>query len=191
MVRFGMAGVAVIAVLLPAPVMAQATGQMILHGQGHFKGLQRVILGPRQFIEPPFVVKSVTIAPGTQWEVCSGNTYTGCRQISQSVTSMVMTVRSARPVAAILQATATAAAPGQPLPGTGQSLRGLASEYFVSPAAGGNRVEVTPGTAEAMTRQAGEFCRIHGWRTSAYERLQTVGGRFYLADVLCVDDAGR
>lgn len=189
MLRILMAGVAALAVLLPTQGFAQASGEMTLHAKGHFKGPQRVIAGPRQYIEPPFVVKSVTIPAGTQWELCSGNTYSGCRQISQSVPAMVMTVRSARPVAAILQS--DVASPGQSLRGTGRSLRGLASEYFVSPEAGGIRVEVAPGTAEAMTRQAGEFCRTRGWRTSAYERLQTVGGRFYLADVLCVNDTAR
>jgi hypothetical protein len=195
MLRIWMAGVAAMASLLPAQAHAQASGEMTMHANGHFKGMKRVIAGPRQYIEPPFVVKSVTIPAGSQWELCSGNTYSGCRQISQSVPSMVMTVRSVRPVAGILPS--DAASPGQPLSpgqalrGTGRSLHGLASEYFVTPEAGGNRVEVIPGTAEAMTRQAGEFCRSHGWRTSAYERLQAVGGRFYLVDVLCVNDTGR
>lgn len=189
MLRILMAGAAAFAVVLPGQGYAQTSGEMTLHGKGHFKGMQKVIAGPRQYLEPPFVVKSVTIPAGTQWELCSGNTYSGCRQISQSVPAMVMTVRSARPVAAILSS--EAASPGQSLRGMGQSLRGLASEYFVSPDASGNRVEVTPGTAEAMTRQAGEFCRTRGWRTSAYERLQTVGGKFYLADVLCVNDTAR
>jgi hypothetical protein len=189
MKRLWLAGVVAMAVLAPARGDAQTRVEMTLHNKGHFKGVGKVIAGPRQYIEPPFVVKSITVAPGTQWEVCSGNTYSGCRQISQSVPSMVMTVRSVRPVAAILQSSATS--PGQTLQGGGQTLRGLASEYFVGPAVNGNRVEVTPGTAEAMTRQAGDFCRTRGWRTSAYERLQTAGGKFYLADVLCVDDTAR
>lgn len=192
MLRIMMAGAAAIAVVPPAQGLAQASGEMTLHGKGHFKGMQKVIAGPRQYIEPPFVVKSVTIPAGTQWELCSGNTYSGCRQISQSVPAMIMTVRSVRPVAGILPSDATGVtASGEPLRGTGRSLRGLASEYFITPESGGNRVEVTPGTAEMMTRQAGEFCRTRGWRTSAYERLQSVGGKFYLADVLCVNDTSR
>ena len=89
------------------------------------------------------------------------------------------------PVANIIPASATAA---QGLRGTGQSLRGLASEYFVAPERGGNRIEVQPGTAEAMSREAIEFCRTHGWRASAHQRLQTVEGRFYLADVFCANE---
>jgi hypothetical protein len=38
-----------------------------------------------------------------------------------------------------------------------------------------------------MSRQATQFCRGRGWRSSAHERLQTVGGRVFLADVLCVN----
>ena len=100
-----------------------------------------------------------------------------------------MNVRSARPVAGILPSSAVA--PGVLSPGqAGPSLRGLAAEFFVAPDQGGNRVEVTPGTAEAMAREASQFCRARGWRRSAYQRLQTVGGRFYLADVLCANDGG-
>ncbi|MEO7365832.1 MAG: hypothetical protein ABIW03_05895 [Sphingomicrobium sp.] len=189
MLRIWLAGAVTIAALLPTQVQAQSSGEVRLHGKGHFKGPQKIIAGPRQYIDPPFLVKSVTIPPGTQWELCSGNTYSGCRQFSKSDPGMVMSVRSVRPVAAILSGEVTA--DGQPLRGNGRSLRGLASEYFVFPETAGNRIEVAPGTAEAMTRGAGDFCHTRGWRTSAHERLQTVGGRFYLADVLCVNDTGR
>lgn len=186
MLRTLIAGWAALAALLPIEAYAQGTGEVTLYAKGHFKGVRRAISGPRQHIDPPFVVRSVMLPPGTQWELCSGSTFSGCRQVSQSVPAMIMTVRSVRPVAALLTASEMPA--GQSARGIpGQSLRGLASEYFVTPETGGSRVEVQPGTGEAMTRRAGEFCRSRGWRTSAHERLQTVGGRVYLADVLCVD----
>ena len=185
MLRGMIAAVAAWAVLLPVQASAQAGGEVILHSKGHFKGARRIIAGPRQHIEPPFVMRSVTIPSGAVWEFCSGNTFSGCRQFSQSVPATVMTVRSARPVAAVLPSTATTLPTGATI--RGQSLRGMSSEYFVTPETGGVRVEVQPNTAEAMTRRAGEFCRSRGWRSSAYERLQTVAGRVYLADVLCVD----
>jgi hypothetical protein len=53
---------------------------------------------------------------------------------------------------------------------------------------GGARVEVTPGTSEAMSQKARDFCRSHGWRQSVYARLQTIEGRSFLADVLCADE---
>src|SRR5688500_6159608 len=185
MLRTTMAAAAAMALALPTPALTQASGEVVLHGKGHFKGPRRVIAGPRQHIEPPFVMRSVTIPSGAVWEFCSGNTFSGCRQFSQSVPATVMTVRSARPVAAVLPSTATTLPTGATV--RCQSLRGMSSEYSVTPETGGIRVEVQPNTAEAMTSRAGEFCRSRGWRSSAYERLQTVGGRVYLADVLCVD----
>ena len=40
-----------------------------LDAKGHFEGAQKVIAGPRQYIDPPFCVKSVTVPSGTQWEL--------------------------------------------------------------------------------------------------------------------------
>jgi len=190
MLRTLMAGVAAIAALLPTQTYAQANSEVTLFSRGHFKGARYTITEPTQF-QLPFVMKSVVIPAGSEWEFCSGSTYSGCRQLSQSVPATVMTVRSVRPVAAILPSSTTPS--GGTLPGQsfrGQSLRGMASEYFVAPDEGGSRVEVQPGTAEAMSLRASEFCRSRRWRSSAYARLQTVGGRFYLADVLCADTGG-
>lgn len=188
MLRTLMAGVAALAALQPVHATAQASSEVTLFAKGHFKGPHYTITGPTQF-QFPFVTKSVQLPSGAQWEFCSGNTYTGCRQVGQSVPSMVMNVRSARPVASIL--TSSASPQGQSVRGVaGQSLRGLASEYFVAPDQGGNRVEVQPATAEAMSQRAVEFCRSRGWHASPYARLQTVGGKFYLADVLCADTGG-
>lgn len=169
----------------PGPDQEQPSDEAALFSKGHFKGARKTVLGPTRF-PGPFLMKSVSIPAGSQWEFCSGSTFTGCRQYSQSTPSTVMNVRSARPLASIIPASATA--PEQGLQGSGQSLRGLASEFFVAPDVGGNRIEVEGGTAEAMSRQAIEFCRTRGWRTSAHERLQTMGGKFYLADVLCANE---
>ena len=192
MFRLLMSGAAAGAVLLSAGAFAQASqapdAQATLYNKGHYRGARRTIVGPTQFAEP-FLMRSVTIPPGTQWDFCSGTKYSGCRQITQSTPAMIMTVRSARPVATILTS-ASGPPTSQSLRGGGGSLRGTASEYFVAPDNGGNRIEVQPGTAETMSRRATEFCRARGWRTSAYERLQSVAGRFYLADVLCADNSG-
>jgi hypothetical protein len=186
-----MAGAAAGAVLLSAQALAQAPketdAQVTIYNKGHFRGARRTIVGPTQFGEP-FTVRSVTIPAGTQWEFCSGTKFSGCKQVTQTKPSMIMTVRSARPVAAILTSSSGSASAAS-LPGGG-SLRGIASEYFVAPADRGGRVEVQTGTAEAMSRRAIEFCQARGWRTSAHERLQSVAGRFYLADVLCADTGG-
>ena len=183
MVRTMIAGAAALAALLPAQAAAQADTALSVYSQGHYKGFRTSIAGPAQY-KRPLVVRSLVAPPGVEWELCSGLTYTGCRQVKGSVPAMVMTVRSARPVAALLPATAGL---GSVAAGPGLSLRGMASEYFVAPDEGGGRIAVEPGTGEAMARRAADFCRAHGWRSSAYARLQTRAGRAFLADVLCVD----
>jgi hypothetical protein len=183
MLRTWMMGAASFAVLVSAHAYAQASQEVTLFSRGHFTGTRTTITGPTQF-KTPFVMKSVTIPAGTSWEFCSGNTYSGCRQLSQSTPATIMTVRSARPIAPVITSTATAAGTGAGQ--AGQSLRGLASEFFVAPDENGSRIEVATGAAGAGQR-ARDFCRTRGWRSSAHQRLQSVGGRFYLADVLCVD----
>jgi hypothetical protein len=97
---------------------------------------------------------------------------------------MVMTVRSVRPLAPVL----TSRGSGPPsTSGPGQSLRGWASEFFVSPDVNGARVQLQDGSGAGMGERAREFCRTRGWRFSAHQRVQTIGEASYLADVLCVD----
>ncbi|MFL6726682.1 MAG: hypothetical protein ACJ8FS_09240 [Sphingomicrobium sp.] len=164
---------------------AQSNDEVVLYSQGHFKGFRMPVSGPTRSIGE-LLVKSVQIAPGSAWDLCSGSTFTGCKRFTQSNPAMVMTVRSARPVAAPIPATATVS--GGPLRGSGGSLRGLASEYFVMPDAAGNRIEVDDKVAGALLQRATEFCRTRGWRTSAYQRVQALAGRTYLADVLCTNE---
>jgi hypothetical protein len=165
--------------------LAQTNDEAVLFSQGHFKGFSMRISGPTRSINA-LLVKSIQIPPGGAWELCSGSTFTGCTRFTQSKAAMAITVRSARPVAPPIPATATISA--GPVKASGGSLRGLASEFFVTAEEGGNRIEVE-SAAGALPRRATEFCRTHGWRTSAYEREQAIEGRRYLADVLCTDEA--
>ena len=187
MVRTVLGAAVVAAAFLPVQASAETKDQVTLYSRGNFTGSRYTITGPTQGIQVPFTVRSVAIPEGTQWELCSGNKFTGCRQLNESLKGAVISVRSARPVAPPLPATAAAltAVPGQP----GPSLRGLASEYFVAPDMGGNRVEVRAGTAEAASAAADEFCLARGWRSSGHERLQQLASTFYLADVLCIQTA--
>ena len=169
---------------LPVHASAQTANELTLFNRGQFKGARTAVAGPRRGIDPALTVRSIMVPPGTRWELCSGSTFTGCRQYSESQRAMVMTVRSVRALAPVI--TAGRSAPPSAT-GPGQSLRGWASEYFVSPDVNGNRVQVQAGSGEGMAERAREFCRSRGWRASAYQRLQTVGQASYLADVLCVD----
>ena len=167
-------------------VMAQSNGEAAIYSQGHFKGFRMPIYGPTRSMSP-IVVKSIEVPPGTAWDLCSGNSFSGCTRFTQSKDAMALTVRSVRPVAAPIPEGATIGSEPSsgPLKGSGTSLRGFSSEFFVMPAEGGNRIEVGPGSAPLQ--RATEFCRAHGWRVSPYQREQAVAGRNYLADVLCAD----
>ncbi|QNM83605.1 hypothetical protein H8M03_04565 [Sphingomonas sabuli] len=176
--------VAMIAAAVPAGAVAQQPGEAVLYSSTNFRGYAYRMSGATRPIDPAFVAKSIKIPEGQSWELCSGNTFTDCKQFSGSDNSTIISVRSARPVAPVLtetQVNATIAAGGQ------ASLRGYSSEFFIVPGDNGNRIEVAGGTAEAMTKAAVEFCRAKGWRNSPYARLQRLEGRHFLADVLCTD----
>lgn len=166
------------------PASAQTSGgEAVIYSRALFKGAERSISVPTRAMGE-FVAKSIQIPPNTAWELCTGNTFTGCKKFTHSLPSMVMTVRSARPVAPPIPASASFS--GGPVKGSNASLRGLASEFFVMPQEGGNRIEVQGSTGAG--ERATEFCRTHGWRAAAYDREQTIEGRRYLADVLCADE---
>lgn len=187
MLKKWMLGTVAFAALLPAQSHAQeqAPAELIMYGQTRFKGYDYSVAGPSQSMRVPFTVKSVQVPEGQAWELCSGNTFSGCKEFTQSDPSMVMNVRSVRPVAARI--TTVDQSVGAVVTGPNPSLRGMASEFFVAPDTNGARIEVPAGTGEAMTVSAREFCRVRGWRNSAYARLQTIDGRTFLADVLCAD----
>jgi len=182
-----MLGAVATAALLPAQSHAQdqAPAELIMYSQGRYKGSDYSVAGASQSMRIPFTVKSVQIPQGQSWELCSGNTFSGCKEFAASDPSMVMNVRSVRPVAARI--TTVSQSVGAVVTGPNPSLRGMASEFFVAPDTNGARIEVTAGTGEAMTASAREFCRARGWRYSVHARLQTLEGRTFLADVLCSD----
>jgi len=185
-----MFGSVVLASLLPAQASAQQNEQATIYYQGHFKGRSITLEGPTR-LQTPFTAKSIKIPEGKSWELCTGNTFTGCKEFNASDQALVITVRSARPVAPIITSAPPSGGPAASVGSVGggpwPTLRGLSSEYFIAPDSGGNRILVASGKSEEASRLAQEFCRQRGWQTSAYERLQSIGGHAYLADVLCAD----
>jgi hypothetical protein len=184
--RTGIIAAAAAIALFSRSAAGQRGGEISLFGHGLYRGVRNNLNGPVQFARP-LVVRSLAVSPSTPWELCSGKTFSGCRQVEGSIPSMVMTVRSARPIAPMLPASA-ALHPGATL--VGKSLRGMASEFFVAPEESGNRVEVMSSATEAMAGKADQYCRSRGWRSAVHGRLQTAGGKVFLADVLC-SDTGR
>ncbi|HEY0627798.1 MAG TPA: hypothetical protein VGD23_00555 [Sphingomicrobium sp.] len=158
---------------------------IVLYSEGRFKGARITLDGPMR-LSTPFTAKSIQIPPGKSWELCNGNSFTGCKEFNASDNGMVFNIRSARPVASIIASTnAQAAKFGTIDGGPWPSLRGLASEYFIAPDTRGSRILVASRKSEEASRVATDFCRARGWRKSTQERLQSIDGRAYLADVLC------
>ena len=74
-------------------------------------------------------------------------------------------------------------------PANDQTVRGNFAEFHTQPSTGNYRVLACPqgsATANCAARAADNWCRSIGWNGSAREHMETVGGRVYLADVLCV-----
>lgn len=131
-------------------------------------------------------VNSIRVASG-RWELCEKTRYRGnCRTFDRD-TPMIgtilrgMTVQSMRP--------AGGDGGGWQPPANDQVARGNFAEFHTQPARGNYRIlACTTGsaTANCAARTADNWCRSIGWNGSAREHMETVYGRVYLADVLCV-----
>ena len=166
-----------------APAAAQRAGEMTFFSNPGYGGSRYTVTGPRENISLPWAVRSVLIAQGENWQVCSGNRYRGdCTVWTSSERNVRRIVASARP-------STITTLPAPVLPGggdAGQSLRGMSAEFFAAPLSGGRRVVGSrSGTPAQAAEAADRFCRSRGWTASSHESLQTVGGVHYLADVLC------
>ncbi|HZU51937.1 MAG TPA: hypothetical protein VE968_08710 [Sphingomicrobium sp.] len=164
--------------LAATSAQAQQSAQAEIYTRGAFKGPSMTFTGPTQHIDPAFTARSIRISGSAAWELCSGNTYTGCRRVDKSLPGAVFIVRSARPVAPVMVSHVSP---------PNQALRGVASEFFVAPNRGGRRVAVESGNPEQMRRAADEFCRSVGWQMSAHAQVQQDSDRFELIDVLCTN----
>ena len=147
--------------------------------------------GPAVFIgeEKPnlglaWPVNSIRV-PSGRWELCEKTRYRGnCRTIDRDMPMLNnvlrgLTIQSIRPVGG---------GGGQP-PANDQVARGNFAEFHTQPSTGNYRVQACArgsATANCAAQTADTWCRSIGWNGSAREHLETVNGRVYLADVLCV-----
>lgn len=131
-------------------------------------------------------VNSVRVGTG-RWELCEKTRYRGtCRTVERDTPMLNsilrgLTIQSIRPVG-------TGGGGWQP-PVNDQVARGNFAEFHTQPARGNNRIlacEAGSATASCAARAADTYCRSIGWNGSAREHMETVSGRVYLADVLCV-----
>ena len=133
-------------------------------------------------------VNSIRVASG-RWELCEKSRFRGqCRTVDRDTPMMGnilrgITVQSIRPVG-------SGGGGWNPNPpANDQVARGNFAEFHTQPAEGNYRVlACARGSASAScaAQTADTWCRSIGWNGSAREHLETVSGRVYLADVLCV-----
>lgn len=133
-------------------------------------------------------VNSVRVASG-RWELCEKTRFRGnCRTVERDTPMLNsilrgLTIQSIRPVGG------GGGGWNPNPPANDQVARGSFAEFHTQPSTGGTRVlACTSGssTAACAARAADNWCRTIGWNGSAREHMETVVGREYLADVLCV-----
>ena len=132
-------------------------------------------------------VNSIRVASG-RWELCEKSRFRGqCRTVDRDTPMMGnilrgITVQSIRPVGS--------GGGWNPNPPSNDLVaRGNFAEFLTQPSQANSRVlACTRGsaTANCAAQTADTWCRSIGWNGSAREHMETVAGRVYLADVLCV-----
>lgn len=131
-------------------------------------------------------VRSIRVAKGT-WELCARTNYRSpCIRVAGDDPNLTgrlgrySMMQSMRPISVL---------PEYPTPPAGTSLRGMAAEFFPAPGRNGYRILSCPNggsTANCAAATADAYCKSVGWNGSTSETQETVNGRVYLADVLCV-----
>ena len=87
-------------VVLPLQAASQSRGEMTFYSQIGFGGQSYTVTGPRENIRVPFTVRSVRLARGETWEVCTENAYRGrCNVVNEDQGNVAWIVGSARPAA--------------------------------------------------------------------------------------------
>ncbi|WP_114952073.1 hypothetical protein [Sphingosinicella terrae] len=167
---------------LPASVQAQRRGEVMLFSQNGFRGQTFIVSGTRPTLPIPWTVRSVRVAPGEAWDLCTRTGFRApCNRVAIDTASVSWRVASARPSQVV-----TLPEPVPPVGGGGGSLRGMSAEFFTQPSDGRGRViSCASGAAACAADSANRFCRSRGWTAASYHRQETVGGRNFLADVLC------
>jgi hypothetical protein len=153
--------------------------------------------GPAVFIgeEKPnlglaWPVNSIRV-PNGRWELCERTRYRGnCRTVDRDTPMLNnvlrgLTIQSIRPVGGDGGGGGWNPNP----PANDQVARGNFAEFHTQPAERNYRVLACArgsATANCASQTADSWCRSIGWNGSAREHMETISGRVYLADVLCV-----
>lgn len=180
----------VIALGAAAPTVAQdrmAPNAVFFSGT-NFSGRSLTVTGTTPIFAATWNPRSVRMGGGSSWEVCEQPAFRGRCTVIHGTSSDLRAQLGVSGVRSVRQAQSPTPLP-QPVPGGGgQSLKGMAAEFFPAPQSHGRRTEACPGgsaSANCITQNADRFCRSIGYVRSKNSAGETVGGRVFLADVLC------
>ena len=161
------------------PSGATAQGDIQLFRDAGFRGPHVRAQTTVRDLGITWAVRSIRVNSG-RWRVCTGLNLAGtCRDVNGSMAIVSAPLTRIRSVNLVAQPPTSG--------GGGPSLRGMAATFFSQPSANGQRVLACRGQATAACARttAEQFCRGHGYNHVGNVMLETVGGRVYLADVLC------
>jgi hypothetical protein len=174
------------AALLGQGVQAQSDSATIYRDPG-FRGPAVAVDRANPNMRLNFQVFSIRI-DGSPWELCPEPNFRGnCLTVRQSTSDLRRTSGWAGPLQSMRPAGTGGGGSGGG--SGGQSLRGMAAEFFPMPRKGNQRVEACPrgsATAACAAENADRFCRSVGWNGASHQAIETANRRNYLADVLCV-----
>ena len=153
-----------------------------------YKGPAVFIGGEKPNLGLAWPVNSIRVASG-RWELCEKTRYRGnCRTVERD-TPMMGNVLRGITIQSIRPASGGGGGWNPQPPARDQVARGNFAEFHTQPSQGNYRVLACvrgSATANCAAQTADTWCRSIGWNGSAREHMETVAGREYLADVLCV-----
>ena len=192
--RIILASAALLALAAPAQAQDRMAPNAQLFSGTDYTGRSLTVVRDMSVIPATWSPRSIRMGGGSSWEVCEQRHFMGrCTVLTGSSTNLTSQLGITR-IGSIRPARSIPPNPGPglgPLPGPGgggQSLRGMAAEFFPAPESRGRRIDACNtqgGSAACITREAENFCRSRGYVSARNSAAETVGGRIYLADVLC------
>ena len=182
--------------ILVAVTMIAATlpPQLTVYADRFYRGRPQAFTTDQRRIVPAIVPQSLTITG--RWQICDDEDFSGtCLDIDRDYPVAAALGPNFR-VRSLRRQSADDGA-GEPAAGVvpgGDSLIGTASRYWPAPTYGSARVRACPDGKRLDGRPgldcahdtAEALCRRAGYRSVRYWQLQTVTGRAYLSDILCV-----
>lgn len=165
-------------------------GEATIYRDTGFQGPAVFVGEAKSDLQLNWPVRSIRVRTGL-WELCARTRFRSpCVRVSadeadlRRVSRLLYAVQSMRPLGG-----PQIQPPVAPTPPAGASLRGMGAEFFPAPGQYNLRIlSCTNGnsTANCAAQTADNFCRSAGWNGSKSESQESINGRVYLADVLCV-----